>query len=102
MEQWRNGDSGETVKKVIDSNFDLLERRINQNATAYLEDFLISDWVAGIISIDYSKYNKTNPCVNLYIKTDKGFEPVLGGYAVTKKGIEIWSDIPYEGRVVVK
>ena len=60
------------------------------------------DWNSGVITINYSEYKKANPCVEVYMRTDNGYSPVYGGYAFTDDGIELQSDMPYNGKVVIR
>ena len=106
MKTWNNGDEGKTVKDIIDDNFDALGTRINELdrriSESYTKEFTKSDWNLGTIIIEYSEYKISNPCVNLYIKDSSGsYTEVHGGYTFTQMGIELNSDIPYEGKVVI-
>lgn len=102
IEQWQYGDSGEVVKNVIDSNFVNINEQLNQFIARWEFHFKPSDWADGTINIAYSKYKKVNPCVDLYIKDNDGFSVVYGGCKVYSDYIELQSDIPYEGKVVVR
>ena len=102
INQWRYGDNGKTVKEIIDSNFANLNEQINQLTNRCEYHFNASDWVNGVINISYSQYKKVNPCVDLYIKNDDGYSFVYGGYKIKTDGIELQSDMPYEGKVVIR
>lgn len=105
MQSWANGAKGEEVKRIIDENFDFLEKSINQFAKVYVKDFTQADWGsgAGSIYIPFSEYNKETPFVELFIKNAKNqYSTVYGGYTVDKNGVLLQSDIPYEGRVVIR
>lgn len=102
IDQWRYGDNGETVKNVIDNNFANLNNQINQLSNRWEHKFKVSDWDNGTISIYYSQYKKINPCVDLYIKTENGYSFVYGGFEIKADSIELQSDIPFEGKVVVR
>ena len=114
MDSWVNGAYGSDVKRVIDSNFDILDKR-----TAKISDdiskleplsinFISSEWVfvnntkTYAISIPFSNYNKANPCVDVYIKSEDGYSLVYGGHKICESSIVLQSDIPYEGRVVIR
>lgn len=99
---WQYGDSGKTVKEIIDTNFDNLNTQVNQLTNRWEREFKTADWEYGVIRIPYSEYKKINPCVDLYIKTDNGFSFVYGGCVIKEDGIELQSDMPYEGKVVVR
>ena len=102
MKTWSNGDKASVVKEIIDSNFSTLDTRITQVAKTYVREFTASDWSFGVILIQYSEYSKPNPCIELYIKNGDGYSVVLGGYEIKNYGIELQSDIAYEGKVVIR
>lgn len=102
MEKWVNGASGGTVKGIIERNFAELEKAINRLTSLYVRNFTFSEWREGSIFIDYFHYNKSNPTVELYIKQPTGYEAVIGGYEITSSGVRIFSDLAYDGKVVIK
>ena len=102
MKTWNNGEKGGGVKKIIDENFQELDRRTKQTVEIYVKTFTVSDWFSGTIFIQNSEYNKSNPCIELYIKDGTGYSVVFGGYKINEYGIELYSDIAYEGKVVIR
>lgn len=106
MDTWENGAKGSNVKKIIDGNFDNLDIRLKEVAkqatSVYIKEFTTSDWTSGVITIKYSEYNKLNPCVELYIKDNNGYSVVFGGYTINDYGIDLQSDMAYEGKVVIR
>ena len=102
MKSWNNGDSGSTVKKIIDENFAELERRANQVESMYTREFTTKEWDSGEILIDYLHYSKPNPKVELYIRRSAGYESVIGGYEITNRGVIIQSDMVFDGKVVIR
>lgn len=102
MKTWNNGDNGAVVKKVIDENFDVLEKRIDMLSFVYVKSFTTSDWVSGTITINHAEYNKLNPLVELYMKNGSEYCEVLGGYSVVDSGVVLKSDMAYEGKVVIR
>lgn len=102
INEWQNGANGKTVKNVIDSNFKNLNNQLNQLSNGYVYGFKPSDWENGVIVIDYAKYLKDNPRVDLYIKNNSSYSFVYGGYEIRQDRIELHSDIPYEGKVVIR
>ena len=106
MDTWENGAKGSDVKKIIDGNFDNLDIRLKEVAkqatSVYIKEFITSDWTSDVITIKYSEYNKLNPCVELYIKDNNGYSVVFGGYTINDYGIELQSDMAYEGKVVIR
>ena len=103
---WQNGDSGKTVKNAIETSFKNVNEQLSQlsqkHDSSYVFDFAVSDWNNGKITIDYSAYLKQNPCVHLYIKNGNKYSFVCGDYIITASGIELQSDLAYEGRVVIR
>ena len=102
IDRWNYGDSGQRVKEIIDANFDNLNNQIGQMATRWEKYFTKADWVNGTIFLPYSDYKKLSPCIDLYIKNDGGYSFVYGGYEIKSDGVELQSDISYEGKVVVR
>jgi len=102
LKTWVNGTKGSVVKKIIDENFSILEKGLSQTNGVYVKNFTASDWSSGTIFIKQSEYNKTTPIIELYIKNDNSYSMVLGGYRITNSGVELLSDINYEGRVVIR
>ena len=68
----------------------------------YVKDFIVSEWESGAISISQSEYNKETPHIEVYIKNEDGYAVVYGGYEIKNYGIELQTDMPYEGRVVIR
>ena len=100
--KWRYGDNGKTVKEIIDTNFANLNEQVNQLNNRWEYKFETSDWTNGKIMLAYSQYKKVNPCVDLYVRSDNGYSLVYGGYEILSNGIELQSDMPYAGKVVVR
>ena len=99
---WRNGDQGSVVKKAIETNFTNLNEQLAQVSKAYVFTFRKSDWSNGVIFISETAYSKQNPCVDLYLKDGDKYSVVYGGFVVKDRGVELRSDMPYEGKVVIR
>ena len=99
---WQNGDTGKKVKEAIEASFNNINNQLNLLSRIAVFDFKVSDWNGGRIFIDYSIYSKQNPCVDVYIKNVNRYSPVYGGYEILSNSIELLSDMPYEGRVVIR
>ena len=114
MDSWKNGAQGSEVRNIIDNNFDILDKRTNniKDRLSNLEPtgitFASSTWVyvenskTYTIFIPYSDYKKANPCVEVYIKNEDGYSPVRGGHKIKNNGVELQSDLAYEGKVVIR
>lgn len=100
--KWQYGDNGKKVKEIIDTNFANINEQVNQLTNRWEYKFKASDWIDGKITLAYSQYKKINPCVDLYIESSNGYSLVYGGYEILSKGIELQSDMPYAGKVVVR
>lgn len=60
-------------------------------------------WSDGQISIPYISHLIKNPIVSMYIDDSQSYELVLGGVNVDSNGnITISSDLPFNGRVVIR
>ena len=116
MDSWVNGAKGSDVKSVIDKNFDILDKRTkkinedisNLKPSNIVRSFVAPDWAFNdglktyALSIPYVDYNKESPCVDVYIKSDNGYSFVYGGCIIGEQEIVLQSDIPYEGKVVIR
>lgn len=117
MDSWTNGAKGSEVKRVIDNNFDILDKRtikikedISKLDSLNIKsiNFVESNWGFNqnlntyTISISYMGYEKSNPNVDIYMKNEDGYSFVYGGYKISEDGIDLQSDIPYEGKVVIR
>lgn len=103
MNTWDNGADGGTVRKIINDNFSQLEAAIAKLASGgVVLYFTEQDWIDGKITIEYSSYNKMNPCVDLFININGNYSMVYGGYTIKDDCIELYSDMPYECKVVIR
>lgn len=108
MDSWRNGAKASEVKRVIDNNFDILDKRTISINNYIVSEFTASKWSFDndlkryTIIIPYTDYNKKYPRVELYIKNGYEYSPVYGGYLIRNDGILLKSDVPYDGKVVIR
>lgn len=101
IKSWNNGDSGEYVKEVIDSNFRILEQRIIKST--FLKTFNSSDWANGLITIKYAEHGIYSPIPHVFILDGEEYVDVIDGYLVdSENNVYLQSDIPYTGKVVIK
>ena len=62
-----------------------------------------TDWVNNEITINFPTHLITNPIVQLFIKDDNSYTPVIGGVSVDNSfNITLSTDMPFNGKVVVK
>ena len=99
---WQNGSKGSEVKEIIETNFKNINAQLGQVASPYVQTFTVSDWKNGAIFIDYSAYSRQNPCIDLFVKNGNAYSFVYGGYEIKNNGIELQSDIAYDGKVVIR
>lgn len=115
MESWVNGEMGSKVKQVIDNNFDILDKRtiklndeLSKNIEPISKKITKTEWgftdnlKTYTIFIPYTDYEKETPCVEVYFKNGGGYSSVYGGAIIEERGITLQSDIPYEGKVVIR
>lgn len=116
MDTWVNGATSSKVKSIIDGNFDILDKRTKKinddisklNISNLVVNFLKSDWVFNDVlktytfSIPRTSYNNESPCVDVYIKNDDVYSFVYGGHIIGEHGIQLQTDMPYEGKVVIR
>ena len=96
---WRNGAKGGEVKSIIDYNFDVTLRALRK----YMRNVNAGDWTNNSITISFSEHRIENPTVQLFIKDDDSFEPVLGGVSIdSEHNVTLSTDLPFDGRVMIK
>lgn len=101
LRTWRNGDSGAYVKEVIEHNFNILNEKLNNRC--FSKSFTTSDWDSGIIRIDYYEHRFSNPSPSIYFLYNGVYLEVCGGFTIdSKNNIFLESDMPFEGKVVVR
>ena len=99
IKTWRNGAKGEVVKSVIDYNFNIISKALNK----YTRDINADEWIDNNIIIPHSKHGVENPNVQLFIKNEGSFNPVLGGVKIDSEfNVTLSTDLPFNGRVVIK
>ena len=99
IKTWRNGAKGEEVKAIIDYNFKAISEALNK----YTRDIYTSDWTDNNITILYENHRVENPNVQLFIKDSGSFAPVSGGVKIdSEHNIILSTDLPFDGRIVVK
>lgn len=98
---WDNGASGKVVREAIEYNFDLLYTRLNERV--FSKSFVSSDWIDGVIRINYSEHRISSPSPHVLMLHDGNYIDVQGGvYIDSSDNIRLETDIPYDGRVVIK
>ena len=96
---WRNGAKGAEVRNVIEYNFNVVSKTLKK----YMQDISISDWEDNTIIIPFSKHGVEDPTIQLYIKYDNSFTPVLGGINTDSDyNVTLSTDLPFDGKVVIK
>lgn len=99
LKTWRNGAKGEEVKNIIDYNFDTLSRALKK----YTQSISVGDWTDDNISIPFSKHGIENPTVQLFVKSENSFDVVFGGAKIdSENNVTLSTDLPFDGKVVIK
>ena len=99
IKTWRNGAKGEEVKAIIDYNFNVVSKALKKHT----KDISVSDWINNNIFIPFSEHGIENPTVQLFVKSDDSFDIVFGGVKVDSEyNVTLSTDLPFDGRVVVK
>ena len=98
---WNNGERGDVVKSIIEYNFALLNKRMDERH--FSKSFLLSDWVDGTIFISALEHNIVSPTPHVLMLSDGNYIDVYGGYYIDdENNIYLQSDIPFDGKVVIK
>ena len=96
---WRNGAQAKEVKAVIDYNFNATSKALKK----YAQDIDVDDWTDNSIFVPFIKHGIENPTVQLFIESDDSYVAVLGGVKIDSDyNITLSTDLPFNGRVVVK
>ena len=92
--QWYKYSNGSWVKAFVSNT---------GSNVAYTRDISIDDWVGNTINILFNQHGVENPVVQLLIKSGDSFTPVLGGVEVdSTNNVTLLTDLPFNGRVVIK
>ena len=101
LKKWSSGASGKDVREAIEYNFNILKQRLDNRT--YQKTFTISDWKDGVIFIDYYEHRILTPSPHVMILQDGKYVDVYGGYYIDDKDcVYLQSDIPFDGKVVIK
>lgn len=95
-EQWYKYSKGSWVKtSMVDNTF--------TSDNTYTQDISINDWHNNKIQIDFNQHGIENPIVQLFAENDNSFIPVLGGTEIdSEHNVTLSTDLPFDGRVVIK
>lgn len=73
------------------------------HSTSYSLQFSEQDWVENTIHIPFANHGIKEPSVQMFILMDGLYQPVLGGVGIdTEFNITLSTDMPFDGKVVVK
>ena len=101
LRKWENGARGDYVKEVVDYNFQFLNDRITKRS--YSKTFTASDWRNGTIYIDYYEHRFESPIIQVTMLYNGNYVDVYGGYYTdSNNNVYLQSDIPFDGKVVIK
>lgn len=73
------------------------------SVVAYKQLIHIDSWTDNTIYIPFEQHGIKKPVVQVYIKDGDSFIPVLGGVKIdTEYNVTLSTDLPFEGKVVIK
>ena len=88
--QWYKYSGGSWVKTSVDDNM-------------YTQDISVSDWTDNVISIRFEQHGRINPVVQLFMDSEGSFTDVIGGVKIdSSHNVVLSTDLPFDGRVVIK
>ena len=88
--QWYKYSGGSWVKTSVDDNM-------------YTQDISLSDWTDNVISIRFEQHGRINPVVQLFMDSEGSFTDVIGGVKIdSSHNVVLSTDLPFDGRVVIK
>ena len=95
-EQWYKYSKGFWVKMDIGGDG-------NNSAVAYAQNIFIDDWADNNINISFDQHGVQHPLVQLFIEIGSSLIPVLGGVKIdSEHNITLSTDLPFNGRIVIK
>ena len=101
LKKWNNGDSGKVVKETIEYNFNLLSKRLDERC--FTKSFVTTDWKNGIITVSYYEHRISPPSAHVLMLNNGRYVDVYGGYYIdAENNVCLQSDIPFDGKVVIK
>lgn len=69
----------------------------------HTQSIYINDWINNSIQISFNQHGIKNPIVQVFMGDEKSFVPVLGGVEIDSgHNITLSTDLPFDGKVVVK
>lgn len=94
-EQWYKYSDGSWVKVFDNDSGDIV---------TYTKDISKSDWINNGISILFDQHGVENPVVQLFMANGDSFVPVVGGVKKidSKHNVTLSTDLPFNGKVVIK
>ena len=92
-EQWYKYSKGSWVKTSFGAG----------GGETYIQNISINEWIDNSIRIAFNQHGVENPTVQLFIKIESSFIPVLGGVEVNSEyDVVLSTDLPFEGKVIIK
>lgn len=79
------------------------ETDFGDGAVEYKRYIYVDSWINNTISILFEEHGIKKPIVQLYIKSEDIFIPVLGGIRVDSEyNVTLSTDLPFDGKVIIK
>ena len=77
--------------------------RMQVDSGVFAQDISINDWKNNSIKILFNQHGIENPVVQLFVKSEDSFSPVLGGIEIDSAyNVTLSTDLPFNGKVVIK
>ena len=71
--------------------------------TTFKQRIYAEDWINNTITILFEEHGIEKPVVQLYIKDEDIYIPVLGGIRIDSEyNVTLSTDLPFDGKVVIK
>lgn len=88
--QWYSYSNGFWIETSVDNGI-------------YTQSISMYDWLNNNIKIPFEQHGIKNPSVQLLIRNDRSFIPVIGGVEIDYEyNITLSTDLPFNGKVVIK
>lgn len=94
-EQWYKYSNGSWEETFLNGG--------KSDGVIYTKDISTNDWVDNSMTISFDQHGVKNPVIQLHIKNGNLFVPVIGGVEIdSKDNVILSTDLPFDGKVVIK
>ena len=76
---------------------------IHSRLATFKKNFLVADWTDNTIQISYDEHCVSSPTPSLFRLHDDCYEEIVGGITINlDETIVIQSDMPFDGKIIIK